>query len=279
MTNPTPLDQAHAAMEADEADDAARLKFYERLADAELFLLLKGEAQGETMEPELLDLEAEDGGDTEQYALVFDNEDRLGVFAADHKSDAMPYAALPGRVIATMLKGQKIGLALNLGVAPSSILVPDAALDWLADTLAAAPEDGGERQLIGIDTPLGLPDALIQGLEEKLVNAVGLASHAVFAKGKFSDDSEGWLLAFIDAAPGAEPALARATQEALVFSGTDLATVDVAFFSSGDPICEHLDHLGLRYDFPDPEAEERDDDGAVTRAPGSDPSKPPILKH
>jgi hypothetical protein len=279
MTNLTPLDKAHAAMDADETDDAARLKFYERLADSELFLLLKDEARDETMEPELLDLDAEDGGAPEQYALVFDNADRLGTFAAEHKSGAMPYAALPGRVIATMLKGQKIGLALNLGVAPSSILVPDIALEWLADTLAGTPETSDERQLTGIDAPLGLPDALISGLEEKLVNAIGLASHAVFAKGTFSDDSEGWLLAFIDAAPGAEEALARATQEALIFSGTDLASVDVAFFSSGDPICEHLDHLGLRYDFPDPEAEERDDDGAVTRAPGSDPAKPPILKH
>ena len=39
MTNLTPLDKAHAAMDADEADDAARLKFYQRLADSELFLL------------------------------------------------------------------------------------------------------------------------------------------------------------------------------------------------------------------------------------------------
>ena len=43
MTEATPLDIAHAAMMADESDDAARLRFYERMADVELFLLLEAE--------------------------------------------------------------------------------------------------------------------------------------------------------------------------------------------------------------------------------------------
>ena len=36
----TPLDLAFAAMQAAPDEDAPRLRFYERLADAELFLLL-----------------------------------------------------------------------------------------------------------------------------------------------------------------------------------------------------------------------------------------------
>ncbi len=39
MSEQTPLDRAHAAMEAMPQDDAARLRFFERLADVELFLL------------------------------------------------------------------------------------------------------------------------------------------------------------------------------------------------------------------------------------------------
>ena len=39
----TPLDRAHASMMADEADDTARLRFYERMADIEVFLLLEQE--------------------------------------------------------------------------------------------------------------------------------------------------------------------------------------------------------------------------------------------
>ena len=43
MTDPTPLDAAHTAMIDNPADDAARLRFYERVADVELYLLLADE--------------------------------------------------------------------------------------------------------------------------------------------------------------------------------------------------------------------------------------------
>lgn len=274
----TPLDHAHADMMENEDDDATRLKFYQRLADTTLFLLLRSEPTGEVLDPEILEVDNRDTANIDRFALVFDTEERLGSFAASYKNDALPYAALPGRVIAQSLAGQGVGLAVNLDVAVSSITLPAQAMDWLADTLAVNPE-AGERTLIAIAPPFGLPDGLIEGLEEKLVSAAGLASHAVFVKGNYSDDSEGWLLAFIDAKPDAEQALARATHEALVFSGTDLASVDVAFFASNDPICEHLDHMGLRYEFPDPEAGERDEDGyeETHAGPGTDPDNPPIL--
>jgi len=273
----TPLDEAHAAMQEDIGNDGARLRFYQRLADTELFILLGQEPVGTILDPEILEIDNEATANIDRYALVFDNEDRLGSFAAQYKGTAMPYAALPGRVIAGMLAQQDVGMALNLDVAPSSILIPSVAMSWLTDTLSHDPEDA-EGTLISIAPPLGLPDELIEGLEEKLVSAVGLASHAVFVKGTWAGGREGWLLAFIDAAPGAHQALARATQEALVFSGTDLSAVDVAFFDSSDPICEPLDHMGLRYEFPDPDAKDRDEDG-VPEGPGSDPSRPPILKH
>jgi len=280
----TPLDDAHAAMMDNPEDDAARLRFYRRLADTTLFLLLtrEPESDGAPLDPEILEIDNKEAANIDRYALVFDTEERLAAFASSYKNDALPYAALPGRVIAGALAGQGVGLALNLDTAISSILLPDQALDWLTDTLAAEPEPG-EGTLIGIAPPVGLPDGLIEGLEEKLVSAAGLASHAVFVKGSYSDAREGWLLAFIDARPGSEPALARATHEALIFSGTDLAAVDVAFFAANDPICEHLDHMGLRYEFPDPDAGEHDEDGyeevhAGPKGPGMDPEDPPILK-
>ncbi|RME13983.1 MAG: SseB family protein [Alphaproteobacteria bacterium] len=275
----TPLDHAHADMIENPDDDALRLKFYRRLADTTLFLLLAREPEGEVLDPEILEIDNRETANIERYALAFDTEERLGAFAESYRGEGLPYAALPGRVIAQSLAGKGVGLALNLDVAVSSITLPAAAMDWLSDTLAAEPEEG-ESTLIAIAPPVGLPDDLIEGLEEKLVNAAGLASHAVFVKGTYSDQREGWLLAFIDARPGAEKALARATHEALVFSGTDLASVDVAFFASNDPICEHLDHMGLRYEFPDPDAPEPDEDGfaEIEAGPGTKPDEPPILR-
>ena len=43
----TVLDAAHAAMMASPDNDTVRLRFYERLGDVELFLLLEGEAEDE----------------------------------------------------------------------------------------------------------------------------------------------------------------------------------------------------------------------------------------
>ena len=126
----TPLDRAHALMQAAPEDEAARMRFYERLADGELFLLLAEEATDDEIAPQVFPV---DGG---TYVLVFDREARLAAFSGR----IAPYAALSGRNIAGLLTGQGVGLAVNLG-APSAILIPEAAVGWLAETLGPAPEE------------------------------------------------------------------------------------------------------------------------------------------
>ena len=125
MSEETSLDIAHAAMEAAPNDDAARLRFYERLADNELFLLLTKEADGDQINPEIFDL------CDASFVLVFDRIERLAQFVGKRA----PYAALSGRVIAQMLAGQGIGLGVNLEVATSQMLIPPEAVSWLCDTL------------------------------------------------------------------------------------------------------------------------------------------------
>ena len=114
MTETTALDAAHAAMLAAPEDDSARLRFFERLADSELFLMLSEEARDENISPELFDVA--DG----RFVLAFDLEERLAEFAGH----PIPYVALSGRVLSGMLSGQGIGLGLNLESAPSSMLIP-----------------------------------------------------------------------------------------------------------------------------------------------------------
>ena len=75
MSETTPLDQAHAAMEAAPEDGAARMRFYERLADGELFLMLSAEPKGDDVSPEIFELE--EG----TFVLAFDRESRLADFA------------------------------------------------------------------------------------------------------------------------------------------------------------------------------------------------------
>ena len=251
----TPLDAAHAAMEA---SDAARLRFYERLADAELFLLLAREAEGEAVEPELFALE--DG----PVALAFDREARLAEFTGA----PAPYAALSGRTAAALLRGRGIGLGVNLGVAPSSILMPPEAVDWLAATLEHAPAEALAKAR-EVRPPGGLPPALLEALDAKMPAAAGLARTAYLAGVTYEDGRRSHLLAFVDARPGAEDALARAASEALTFSGLEMGEMDVAFLRPSDPLAARLARVALRLDLPRP---------PPPRAPGTDPGRPPKLR-
>lgn len=263
MTEMTPIDEAHAAMQAAPEDDAVRLRFYERLADSELFLMLTEEAQGDTITPDLFELP------DATFALVFDRAERLSGFA----ESVVPYAALSGRAIVGMLAGQGIGLGLNLEVAPSSILIPPAAVDWLAATLAEAPAEVEER-IAEFSRPAGLPESLLRALDTKLALARGLARTAYLVGTTSESGAKGHLLAFIDAKDEARGALAKAAGEALTFSGLDAGVLDVGFFAAQDSSAAALARHGLRFDLPAAPEPAR----AVPVAPGSDPNKPPILR-
>lgn len=257
----TDLDAAHAAMEAAPDDDALRLRFHERLADSELFLLLTRDPAGDAVDPQLFDAEGQ------QFVLIFDREARLAEFAGR----VAPTVTLAGRGLVRMLAGQGIGMALNLGVAPSATLIPAEAVDWLADTLAHAPVAAAARP-VSFHAPKGLPEALILGLDRKLATAGGLAKTAWLVGVTYSDTTRGHMLAFVGALPEAEAALAAAAGEALTFSGIEAGAMDVTFIATGHAVAAQLARVGLRFDLPEPAAP------MAAAAPGSDPAKPPNLR-
>lgn len=256
----TPLDQAHGAMMAAEGDDALRLRFYERIADVELYLLLEDEPDADQVSPVLLD-----GG----YVLVFDRAERLAAYVG-HPA---PYVALSGRAIAQMLDGQDLGLAVNLGVAPSEILLPAGAMAWLRDTLA---QEAGEveARIEQVFPPKGLPETLIAAIDAKLATATGMAAGAFLVAVAYTGGGRGHLLAFVGAIPRAQDALVRAASEALTFSGIEAGAMDVGFFAPSDAVVTKLAKVGLRFDLPQGEGLQH----TPRMPPGSDPSKPPILK-
>ncbi len=260
MTEPTPLDDAHAAMMADPASDIARLRFYERIADVELYLLLEAEPEGDQISAKLLE---------DAYVIVFDRAARLAAYVGE----AAPYVALSGRAIAGMLAGQGLGMAVNLSVAPSEILLPAAAVDWLRQTLAREA-DQVEARLSQVLPPKGLPETLIAALDAKLATATGMAAGAYLVGVEYADGGRGHLLGFVGAIPRAQEALVRAASEALTFSGIEAGAMDVGFFAPSDPTVAKLAKVGLRFDLPQGEGLQQ----TPRLAPGMDPSKPPILK-
>ena len=262
MTDPTPLDLAHAAADAEPEREGARLAFYARLADGELFVLLAREAVGQgAIEPRIFPLE---GG---PVVLAFDTEARLAGFSGG----VAPYAAMPGRVLAAQLKGQGIGLGVNLGVAPSSMLLPPEALDWLAMALDSAPVEVEARPIL-FHAPTGLPEVLITALDAALARAGGLAGGALLAGVTYEGGRRGHMLAYLDAVSGAEAALAQAASEALVFSGIEAGEMDVTFLTSTDPAAVSMARVGLQFDLTVKEL------ASVKAGPGLDPAKPPRLR-
>ena len=261
--NETPLDAAFAAMQAAPQDDAARLRFWERLAASELVLMLTEEPEGDSLSPEVFAV----GDGT--FVLAFDREDRLAGFAGR----PAPYAALPGRAVARMLAGQGVGLALNPEVAPSSWLIPPDALDWLARTLDQEPEQA-EAKPESLTPPRDLPDSLLRALDERLATAAGLARGAYLARVTWEGGAQGHLLGLTGTAPGAEDTLARAINEALIFSGLEAGALDVAFLADDDPMAAELARVALRFDLPEPPEPAR----AAPQAPGTDPDTPPRLR-
>lgn len=257
------LDLAYGRMAS--GGEADQLRFYRVLADATLFLLLEAEAEGEVITPRVFDLP--DG----PVLLAFDSEDRLATMG----DGPLPYAALPGRIVAQQMVGQGLHLGLNLGTgAVCETLLPPEAMDWLTGMLAATPESV-EAQVAQFLPPQGLPDVLVEALDAAMAGAAGLAQAGLLAAVQYKDGRRGHLLAVIGAQAAAEPALARAMAEALRFSGVEAGELDVTFLADQDPGLAALLRVARVFEVPDlpqPEA------AATPKAPGSDPDQPPILR-
>ncbi len=257
----TPLDQAFAAMDAAPEDDALRLRYYERLADCELFLLLEREPDGDNIDPQIFELE--EG----QFVLGFDRAERLSAFMGREA----PYAALSGRSLVRLLAAQGLGLGVNLEVADSAYLLPSEVLSWLVDVLERRPE-AKEMRVREVAAPGAMPELLLSALDAKLALMGAAARIAYLAKATYEDGTLGHMLAFVEPAPGAESALSQAASEALTFSGLEAGQLDVTFLNASDPVAAQLARVALRFDLPEPPKPQ------IPGAPGMNPEKPPKLR-
>lgn len=254
----TPLDQAHAAMLAASETDAARMAYFARLADAELFLVLEAEVRDDKATPQLFD--TDDG----RFVLLFDQEMRMSDFCG-----AVPYLAASGRQVAMMLAGQGVGLAVNPG-AESAMLLPPEALGWLTDTLAHRPTQTDGR-IAAVHRPDTVPEPLIKALDAKLASMAGLAETAYLASVDYAGGARTLAILFAGANPQAQSAIAGAVSEAVIFADAGDLALDVFFPEAEAAIWAAVTRHGLRFDLPEPERLQH-------HAPGSDPDTPPRLR-
>lgn len=258
----TELDRALAAMQADPADESLRLRFYARLADTELVLLLTEEARDGEIAPRIFPLE--EG----PVALAFEGEDRLAEMAGAEAA----YAALPGRILAAGLRGQGVGLGLNLGADAPSLILPPEALDWLADRLTVTPEASADRPEAFL-TPV-LTDSALAELGQRLAPAAAALAGSLVVRVRYAGGRLAHLVVLPEATPEVEAALARAVAEAAAFCAPEGEALDVAFLAADDPLRAAMAARAVTFDAapaPEPEPE------PAPKGPGMDPSRPPRL--
>jgi hypothetical protein len=254
----TELDVKYAALMS--GGDAEGMAFYRALADAELFVLLEAEAVGEVMTPRVFDLA--DG----PVLLAFDSEERMAGFS----DSVLPYAALPGRVVAGRMVGHGLSLGLNLGSgAASEVIVPPEALNWLMVMLDQAPPVALELRVAAFQAP-SVPGAVLG----TLAGALAGVARAYVVGAQYEGGRRGQMLVLTGVEIAAEGKVLRAVTEALAFSGLDASALDTVFRDEGDALLARL--AGVALVLEGEVAAEVEPD--VPAGPGMDPGRPPILK-
>lgn len=222
-----------AATPFHDADAPQRARMLSRLADTELSVALTAEPAGDRIELRMFPLE---GG---PVALACDAEDRLaGFFGAP-----VAYAALPGRVLAGLLRSEGAGLLVNPGH-PSEMLLDAQMLDWLSGALSAAPETAEARLRLTGPAPETVA-ALAEPLAARLADMRGLIAGGWLAG---VGRAESHLLVIAGAAPDHRDAIAKALSETLAFLPPQPGGVDISF-SDAAPVPG-----ALRFDPGAPEA-------------------------
>lgn len=203
-----------------EADTAMRARILSRLANTELSVALLTEAAHDAAEMRIFDLPAG------PVVLACDGEDRLAAFFGV----PMAFAAMPGRVLARMLRAAGTGLMVNPGH-PSEMLLDAETLGWLETALADAPEPSEADVSLTAPHP-DVVAALAGPLADRLTDLRGLIGGAALA-GIAEQGCHAVLIA--GATTEEQPAIAKALAETLAFLPPQPGGVDIAFSDAPPP--------------------------------------------
>lgn len=218
-----------------DADAPQRARMMSRLADTVLSVALASEPAGDRIELKIFQLE------TGPVALACDAEDRL----ADFFGAPVAYAALPGRILAGLLRDEGAGLLINPGHR-SEMLLDAAMLDWLSSALSVRPESGDAR--LHLTAPAAATvEVLAEPLAARLADMHGLVASAALAGVQGAQGPSSHLLLLSGAAPDRQPAIAKALAEALAFLPEQPGGVDISFAETAPPAG------ALRFDLSPPE--------------------------
>ncbi len=262
----TLLDKAYLEMQAQNGEGPAVLRFYERLVDAALFMILESEPEHDIVKPLVLD--TSEGS----LVLAFDREDRLAGFV----ENPTPYIGISGRELIDMLAKNHLGLGLNFGEAPSSTQVSVETVHWLVDILAKTT-DQLVSQPKSFTSPKSTDAEFMSALAYKLASMAGVIEKALLVSVDYENGDSGLMLALTGVPEEAKPALIGAISETVKFSDDNNLKIDVSFIEPATEIFNKITAVALQFDLPEPQEKPVISDRKPA-APGMDPDNPPILR-
>lgn len=268
----TGLDGAMRQMAASPEDTTARLAFHAELSRAEVFVLLDSEVTGDRMIPRVFDLS------DARAVLAFGSEMQL----ADFAGAAAAYAALPGRVLVSMLASEAEPLSLLIGpnVDHAALLDPQT-LAWLDQTLSApAPSEAQAtpERFTAPNLPPAVLALLVPALERRLSGVPGLGA-VLLAGAVWQGGARGHVLALSGLPDTAHAPIARAIVEALSLSGLEAGALDVVFPPA--TAMQAIRAVGLMLTpapFVPSDEQIISPDSPPGANPGLDPNRPPRLR-
>lgn len=234
----TPLDRAHLAAAADGAAPDARARFYALLLESALFCPVEQASQTGPLKPLVFALE---GG---PVALAFDDDARMaGFFDAPTE-----YVTLPGRALTAALAQAGLGLGLNLGDAPSAMLLAAADVAWIAAEMGGAVEAAAVAGALTVAAPLGAERGLLAALADRIAAHPGMIAEAWLVRLGVADAPGRLTLLFLPAEPfrrGAEALSAMLGRAAQPYApaGEEVA---VGVMTPDHPVLRSARAQGLR---------------------------------
>jgi len=244
----TPLDLAFERARNDPEETAG---FYDALFAATVFLPIdrafddegnESEAAASAIEP--IFYEVEDAA----TVLIFDTEERLATWT----DEPIDYVGLTGRQLFEMFDGEQ-QVALNIGVAPSSVVIPVEMVKWLHERAA----EGGQSDevqagaALEVTAPPELDTEIIARIAARIAGLRREIDEAVFfSLGIDAGQADAERRVVLGVATSQEGLRdAEAVAEALAetargaFDGT--RPVEVALLSANSPLMEKARKVGL----------------------------------
>ena len=229
-------------------DPAASPRFFDELMATLLYMPVHEEPEetesgGQSISPIIFEVE------DEETILVFDSEERV----ADWATEPVNYVGLPGATIFEMFDGRE-QVGLNLGVAPSSLIITRENVAWLHDRAVEATE--AEEIPAGanlrVEPPADAPREAVAALTSRLAGFRAEVQEAtlfrLFVEGEGGRESSRLVLALSPTPIGAhraeEVAAALAKTARAAFSIAE--PLEVTILHPGSELMEKARSVGLR---------------------------------